>query len=353
MKINEVIRERRIAKGLTQEQMARCLNVSAPAVNKWERAVSYPDITLLPSLCRLLGIDTNTLFSFEDCLDEGEICDFLNGIHSVVSSEGMDRAFSLAMDKLNEYPSCDILWLNTALTLDGFVSMYAKGSILKYDEAIEALYLHSAKSCNVQVSCQAKAMLIARYMGKGKYAEAEGLLNDLPEQPIYDKTMLKANLCMAEGKWEEAALMIERKFLSDISGVQSYLFALTDIACKENRVADAEKISRVAGEMVRIFDLWEFGAYVADLQLAVHLQDAKACLDILKRMFPELLKVWQPDSSPLYRHIPQKVADESFGCLMLKNIIDDFEDSSNQSYDFLRNNSEVMDFIADFKGRLT
>lgn len=48
MKINEIIRLRRLELGLTQEQLAQRLGVSAPAVNKWERAGSYPDITLLP-----------------------------------------------------------------------------------------------------------------------------------------------------------------------------------------------------------------------------------------------------------------------------------------------------------------
>lgn len=41
MKINEMIRERRIAKKLAQEQMAGYLGVTAPAVNKWEKGVSH------------------------------------------------------------------------------------------------------------------------------------------------------------------------------------------------------------------------------------------------------------------------------------------------------------------------
>lgn len=40
MKMNEIIRTRRLEKGLTQEQMANYLGVSAPAVNKWEKGVS-------------------------------------------------------------------------------------------------------------------------------------------------------------------------------------------------------------------------------------------------------------------------------------------------------------------------
>lgn len=40
MTVGEVIREKRKELGLTQEQVARCLGVSAPAVNKWEKGVS-------------------------------------------------------------------------------------------------------------------------------------------------------------------------------------------------------------------------------------------------------------------------------------------------------------------------
>ena len=39
MKINDIIREKHLAKGLTQEQIANYLGVSTPAVNKWERDI--------------------------------------------------------------------------------------------------------------------------------------------------------------------------------------------------------------------------------------------------------------------------------------------------------------------------
>ena len=40
MKINEIIREKRKALSLTQEQIAGYLGVSTPAVHKWEKGVS-------------------------------------------------------------------------------------------------------------------------------------------------------------------------------------------------------------------------------------------------------------------------------------------------------------------------
>ena len=52
MKISDVIRTRRQALGLTQEALAERLGVSGPAVNKWEKSLNYPDITLLPTLAR-------------------------------------------------------------------------------------------------------------------------------------------------------------------------------------------------------------------------------------------------------------------------------------------------------------
>lgn len=44
MQIGEVIRENRKRKKLIEEEMAKRLGVSAPAVNKWENGNSQPDI---------------------------------------------------------------------------------------------------------------------------------------------------------------------------------------------------------------------------------------------------------------------------------------------------------------------
>ena len=40
MKMKEMIKEKRLEKGYTQEQPADFLGITAPAVNKWEKGVS-------------------------------------------------------------------------------------------------------------------------------------------------------------------------------------------------------------------------------------------------------------------------------------------------------------------------
>ena len=47
---------------LTQDEVARRLNISAQAVSKWENTVSYPALELIPPLAELLGVPIDALF---------------------------------------------------------------------------------------------------------------------------------------------------------------------------------------------------------------------------------------------------------------------------------------------------
>lgn len=68
--MNETIGNRiakfRKARGLTQEALAERMGVSSQAVSKWENDLSCPDISLLPKLCRVLGVTCDTLLTGSD-----------------------------------------------------------------------------------------------------------------------------------------------------------------------------------------------------------------------------------------------------------------------------------------------
>ena len=59
------IRDRRLALGLTQQQLADRLGITDKAVSKWERAVSYPDITILRELAAALNVSVTELLAGE------------------------------------------------------------------------------------------------------------------------------------------------------------------------------------------------------------------------------------------------------------------------------------------------
>lgn len=57
---------KRQAVGLTQRELAERLFVTESAVSKWERGLSYPDITLVASLSRELGVSEGELINASD-----------------------------------------------------------------------------------------------------------------------------------------------------------------------------------------------------------------------------------------------------------------------------------------------
>ena len=59
----QYIRDRRRALGLTQREFAETLYVTESAVSKWERGLSYPDITLLLDICAALDVTEHELLT--------------------------------------------------------------------------------------------------------------------------------------------------------------------------------------------------------------------------------------------------------------------------------------------------
>ena len=60
-KFGQFIKDSRIKKGLTQKDLADMLFIDVSAVSKWERGVSYPDITLISGICKSLDISEKEL----------------------------------------------------------------------------------------------------------------------------------------------------------------------------------------------------------------------------------------------------------------------------------------------------
>ncbi|MGN1164074.1 MAG: helix-turn-helix domain-containing protein [Candidatus Ornithospirochaeta sp.] len=118
MTVGEVIKKYRKEKGMTQEEMAECLGVTTPAVNKWERGNTLPDITLLSPIARLLGITTDELLSHKDNLTDDEIDQYLHEIKEDLEKKAFNDVFLSVKEKIEEYPNCEKLIWQAAVILD-------------------------------------------------------------------------------------------------------------------------------------------------------------------------------------------------------------------------------------------
>ena len=78
--IGQVIRRLRKERGITQEEMADMLGVTAQAVSKWENDVGIPDVSQFVPIANLFDISMDTLFSRENKDTEEQVQEFLRSL---------------------------------------------------------------------------------------------------------------------------------------------------------------------------------------------------------------------------------------------------------------------------------
>ena len=64
--IGNIIAKLRKEKGVTQEELAKYLNITFQSVSKWETEAATPDTMLLPQIAIFFGVSIDDLFSVGD-----------------------------------------------------------------------------------------------------------------------------------------------------------------------------------------------------------------------------------------------------------------------------------------------
>lgn len=187
----------RRAKGLTQEQLAGLLGVSAPAVSKWETGASYPDITLLCPLARALDTNVDRLLQFEPDLSRSAVHEKIQEVIQFARGEaerqaGPDASLALLRSLLRQYPNSLELKLNGAAVLDAFWLIFPEagpGCREQWQEEKQAL-LEAVWTGGDPIQRQTAALqLTSLALSTDKLEQAHTLLQELPK-PVGDATML-------------------------------------------------------------------------------------------------------------------------------------------------------------------
>lgn len=343
MKINKIIKEKRNSIGLTQEQVADYLGVSTPAVNKWEKGSSYPDITLLPALARLLRIDLNTLLSFNDDLSDKEICDFSNELFEIGSTKGFNIAFEVAIDKIHEFPNCYKLILNVATILTGMLYMFEVEDKESYKLQIEDLYLRVLESEDLEIKNQAVSMLVNIYLEKKEYEKAQNCIDKLPTV-TYDKKLLQGSFYAKTGELNKATEIFENRLIEATTDIFKILISMMEIALKDDRKDDAKYFAEILEKTTDLYDLWDYNRYVGYFQLYRDEKDADNFVKTLKKLLEAIKKSWNPSNSKLYSHIKSKENSEGFE-QFTTTFINTLKSEVNDELVFLKDNKEFNELI--------
>lgn len=347
MPMNLVIQEKRKELGLTQEQVADYLNVSIPAVSKWEKGSTCPDVSLLAPLARLLRTDLNTLLGFQEDISEQEIGYFCREAAQIARKEGIAEGFEAAEQKIHEYPHNETLLHCLTIQLDGLLSMSGlpDEEAQRYDAVLDKWYRRLAESRDDRISNSANYMMANRLIRGGEYDRAQEILDNMPDKEdavsgMADKRMLQINLYLQRGETEKAIKDLQSALLTALSRVQILLYKMVDAELADNRLQTAKEIADKAGRMAELFDLWEYNAFVAPLQIAAIEKNADVCISLLRKMLAAMHKPWDMGSSPLFYRIARPLDSEQ----MLPVILSAME--TDPEYAFLRDRSDFRELLS-------
>ncbi len=359
MPISTVIREKRKELGLTQEQLADRLGVTPPAVNKWEKGISCPDISILTPLARLLETDVNTLLCFREEMSDEEIARLCNEIAEKAQEEnGVEKAFELCGRKVREYPGCPKLIHTMATMMQGIILMSDCTERDRYEEQIHRWY-EQVIDCkgNAREKNAAYYMLVSWHMRRKEYEKAQQMLDLLPEQDV-DKRILQARLLAEQEKTDEAAVLAERKLVNALNEIQGTLNLLLTIAVQEGAPGRAEKIAEVGRQTAVLYDLWGYSPLILPMELALKKKDKAESIACIRRMLEMVLEPQHMTDSPLYAHIysqeqGKKRVDEGmeeYGWKVIPVLLKELK--TGEAYEFLRGEAEFEELIREWEGKI-
>ncbi|MCQ4637746.1 helix-turn-helix domain-containing protein [Anaerovorax odorimutans] len=346
MKLQEIIKAKRLEQNLTQEQVAHCLGVSAPAVNKWEKGVSYPDISLLSPLARLLGTDLNTLLSFQENLTEKEIQAFTAELTEQVMKGDYEAGFRRAMEKIAQYPACTPLLFYTAVTLEGALICLPDEERQPYKNELEQLYARAAQGTDPQISYQAKLMLAGRCMERKEYEQAEALLSQLPDMSM-DADYMRAGLYVEQQEFSRAAEILELKIAGSAQELETAILMMVKIAAAEEDKGLLSRLTALSEKTAEFYDLWDIFPRLTEFQTAAILKDIPRCMDALKNLLLAMRRPWGISQSPLYKHIKNNEKGYAYSEQMISGFVAGLR--TDPDLEFLRKEPEFQGIIKAFQ----
>ena len=350
MSMAAVLRQKRKALNLTQEQVANSLGVTTPAVNKWEKGVTCPDLMLVPALARLLKTDPNTLLCFREDLTDREIGAFSNEVAELIRTKGFAQGYTLALEKTREYPNCTKLLYSAALLLDGMLTMQDLPKPEKEARRAEiaALYERVARCDDADLAYRAQYMLASARIQCGDCEKAQEMLDQMPK-PLPDKRSLQASLWGKQGKSGEAAKLLSNMALGSLQESLMTLSALVSPLIALGDEETAGRLGQAAKELCDAFGLWPCSACLVPMQVAVAKKDVPESLRLLSAMLGALLAPWDAYAGPLYRFQPHKEGADTMGKTFLPSVLADLE--SNSDYDFLRAEPEFKRLLEAYRAK--
>lgn len=255
LSIGSMIQTLRKQKGLTQEQLAQAVGISAPAVSKWESGGSYPDITLLMPLARALDTTVDGLLQFEAQLSDEAVMDLSRACAAALEADGIDAGLALCEKTLQQYPNSLFLKFRLAAVLQNYMG-------LAKDEQQAAALLHqgiawmreATQIDRPDIRQAAVYALSAQYLLLEEYDNAQALLKQLPQLQT-DPRPIQASIHLAKGELEQARHLQQLSLYQALTAANNAMTSLIGIERRAQRPDQAQNLCTLQRQFIETMGL--------------------------------------------------------------------------------------------------
>ena len=336
MTIGDVIKKYRKNKGMTQEEMAVRLGVTAPVVNKWERGNTLPDVALLAPIARLLGITTDELLSFKDDLTDEEISQYLLKIQKDLESKDFHDIFLSVKEKVEEYPNCEKLIWQAAVILDAKRMTIELPSQDKYDKVIFGWYERCLLSEDERIRNQAADSLFHAFIRQEDYEKAAQYLDYFSlENP--DRKRKEALVNSKTGKRTEAYRAYEELIFSAYQHIQMTLNDLRILYMEDDDHEMARKLVEVSSSAASTFEMGKYNEICFGLDVAAWEKDIEWTAQLMQEILDSIGTISAFTKSKLYQHMALKTVDSNFSASLKRELLKSLED---ESFNYMQGNED-------------
>lgn len=296
--IGEIIQKKRKEAGYTQAQLAELLGVTPPAVNRWEKNLSFPDATLMVPLARLLKTDINTLFSFYDTLSDKERESTVNEARMIFLEKGEQDGLSFVERLIKKNLSDGSLYKKLGDMLHG-IHVISKPHAPHKHLARIASYYERAMELSPEYTEELSHSLITIYAGQGNTEKAEAAWSRLPNCS-YDKKWAHAEMQFLLKNNEAAVEEAKECVLRQIIDLVIKLNALKDMFLQSGDENQSVLAKEKTLEVIDLFMLWKGLAAFCDVTKSVTISDGESMIKNISAFVAEKPVYKNISGSPLF-----------------------------------------------------
>lgn len=253
--IGKVIQQKRKELGLTQAQLAERLGVTAPAVNRWEKDLSFPDATLLAPLARCLKTDLNELFSFYDTLSEKDRELIVSKSVEILATEGSEELLEYIEETLRQNPADGLLYKQWAEVLLGFHLLEKASDPLLYLDKVSECY-ERALELLPEDEEEISNSLISVYAEMGDAQKAAKAWERLRDH-VYDKELAHVEMLCNLKDFASAIREYKGIVLRKVCDLFSLLSDFRDALAAVGDADMASVAEEKAAGLRNLFGLWD------------------------------------------------------------------------------------------------